>query len=306
MKPAVSPFAPSRLFLAVVVWLFPAPAFAQPPTARFTADRKDVRLSEWVRGTLTVEGTAPLRVELPKQLLDPITNPDWRIRSLGNPTVTRLDDNRERWTQTFRLDPYVPGESLPVIFAAVKVNGVEVLPGGFEVKVITTVPDALPEKAKPVTGIEELPPPPRDNRESPSPWPWVAATLVLAVVIVMLGRARRRLPVVSPLEWATAEFDRLESERFPVAVKVEGAAATLREFIERRFGIPAPRLTTAELSATSPPWTVEQADSLRALLDRCDRVKFAGDVPDDSGCRDLLARCREWLHQVSPSVTGPG
>ncbi|MCX7901236.1 MAG: hypothetical protein N2483_02890, partial [Burkholderiaceae bacterium] len=30
-------------------------------------------------------------------------------------------------------------------------------------------------------------------------------------------------------------------------------------------------------------WPVEQADALRVMLDECDRVKFAGNLPDDGG-----------------------
>jgi hypothetical protein len=46
-------------------------------------------------------------------------------------------------------------------------------------------------------------------------------------------------------------------------------------------------------------WSVEQADSLRRLLEECDRAKFAGEIPDDDGCRSLLVRGREWVDLVS-------
>ena len=105
-----------------------------------------------------------------------------------------------------------------------------------------------------------------------------------------------------PAEWAAAAFDRLERDGAAGAALVEGVAAVVRGFVERRFGIPAPKLTTQELlaAAVAGGWPVEQTEPLRALLDECDRAKFAGDVPDDDGCRGLLARGRDWVHGVDP------
>jgi len=276
--------------------------------ARFTTDRKDLRLSESLVATLTIDGPAPLRVELPQQLLDPITERDWKIQPQGTPTVSASGDNREKWIQTFRLDPYVPGDAMPVIFAAVKVNGREVLPGGFDVKVITTVTDAKAENAKPVTGIEELSPPPViDTPVSLTKWVLVGLVLVGVISIGIVRWLRQKPPPVRPQDWAEAAFDQLSSRENTGEALVAGAAAILREFIERQFGIPATTLTTSELLATpTQPWTVEQANTLTRILDRCDRAKFAGDVPDDSGCRDTLARCRQWVHDVSPAFPGPG
>ena len=81
----------------------------------------------------------------------------------------------------------------------------------------------------------------------------------------------------------------------------------VRGFIERQFGIPAPKLTTMELlvAAEQAGWAVEVSESLGRLLEICDRAKFAGDVPDDDGSRDLLAGGRDWVNRVS-SNTGPG
>src|SRR5439155_94444 len=84
-------------------------------------------------GALTVEGPAPLRVELPKQVLAPETERDWKIQPAGPAAVAPLPGGRERWAQAFRLDPYVAGE-FRVEFAPVKVNGREVTPAGFDVK----------------------------------------------------------------------------------------------------------------------------------------------------------------------------
>jgi len=292
--------------ISILATFFATVACAQD--ARFTTNSKRLTLSESLVATLTIEGPAPLRVELPTQLLDPITERDWKIQPRGTPTVSAIRNNREKWIQTFRLDPYVPGEAMPVIFAAVKVNGREVLPGGFDVKVITTVTDTKAENAKPVTGIEEISPPPvTDTPVSLTKWVVVGLVLVGVVTFGVVRWLRQKPPAVFPKDWAETAFDQLVRSEQTGEALVAGTAAILREFIKRQFGVPATTLTTSELLATpTQPWSVEQANTLTWILERCDRAKFAGDIPDDSGCRDVCARCRQWVHDVSPAVPGPG
>jgi hypothetical protein len=293
--------------ISVFVLLLPSVAFAQDVNlALMPAELKPIRLSEFINVTLTIEGPAPLRVELPKPLLVPEADRDWKIQPSGTATVTALAGQREKWSQTFRLDPYVPGD-MYVQFAPVKVNGRENIGPGVTVKVNTTISEAKPEAARPVTTIEELPVPP--VRPSDSPWPWILPAAALVVILaVALWQLRRKPPLVSPTEWAAAAFARLERDGVSGAALVERVAAILREFIDRRFGIPAPRLTTPELLAATEQTIrpVEETDALRGILDRCDRAKFAGDIPDDSGCRDLLTRSREWVHHISAADAEPG
>ncbi|VTT96424.1 Uncharacterized protein OS=uncultured bacterium GN=ACD_75C00779G0002 PE=4 SV=1 [Gemmataceae bacterium] len=300
-------FYVSRSWLAGVLLLI-APALAHAQTATFTTDRKPadpLRLSESLRATLTVEGAAPLTVALPDPLLDPISDRDWKIQPVGGPAVVALGNGLQRWTQAYRLDPYAPGPAMSVIFGPVRVNGREVQPGGFDVKVVSTVTEVKAEAARPVTGIEELPPPPGDTAVSQHPLWWVGGALAIVLLALVAARWRRKPPPVPPHAWAAAAFDRLEQGGGTGADLLAGAAAVVRGFIERQFGVPATRLTTEELLATPAAGAVEQADALRALLDRCDRAKFAGDVPDDGGCRRVLAGCRQWVDDVRAALPGP-
>ena len=288
----------------LLLLLFPALAFAQPPAVSATATTErpspKIRLSDSIRVTLAIEGPAPLRVELPEPLLAPESDRDWGIQPAGPAKVTPAGENRERWVQVYQLDPFVPGESQTVLFAPLKVNGREIPGPGCEVTVLPLTTEASGEVSRPVTPIEEVPPPPEPS--SSTVWWWVANALLVIVVVVVAWRMRRRPKPVPPREWAVAAFDRLERNAASRAALVEGVATVVRGFIDRRFGIPAPKLTTAELLAAveQAAWPVEQTDPLRRLLDDCDRAKFAGDVPDDDGCRSLLARGREWVNQVSP------
>ncbi len=274
---------------------------AQPMgvTADAKADRDRITLSGTVRVTLTIEGPAPLLIELPKQLLTADADTGWRIRPDGSAAVTPAANGRERWQQVYRLDPYTEGTPLVVSFSPVTVNGAKVTWPAVSVTVTRTVTEAIPTAARPVTPPEEVPPiilPP------PDPVPaWVFALGPVGVVLLMVVWVRRRRPKpVPPGEWALAALTKLAAGGPGGAEIAERVAAILRTFVERRFVIPATTLTTAELSvaAEKQGWPVEQAEPLGALLDECDRAKFAGDVPDDDGCRRLVRLAVDWVNDV--------
>jgi hypothetical protein len=298
----------------LLLLLLPAPASAQGVTVTAThAQKKPLALSDHVRVKLTVEGPAPLSVELPQPtqpgrpaesaLLVLESSEKWGIQFVGKPQKADVGNGRERWVQEFRLDPFEPGDWY-VRFAPLKVNGREVEGPGVALSVVPTKVTE-PQKA---TGIETLPPPQTIPRTTPAIL-WVAVGALAATAVVgVVWRLRRRPAPVTPAAWAAAVFDHLARERLSGPALLARVADVLREFVERRFGIPATKFTTHELLAAANEqavWSVEETDSLRAILDRCDRAKFAGDVPDDDGCRGLLVAGREWVDHVSAADAGP-
>ncbi len=300
---------------AFALLLWPTTAFAQDISAKVTFDlpnrKSTVRLSDSFSVTLTAEGPAPIQVQVPDPVLDAVSNRDWRITPVGAAEVKVIAPGREQWSRVFRLSPYVTGDSLDVIFAPLIVNNRMVSVGGFSISVITTVPEANAEAARPITGIETLPDPPPVTPPVHG-WQWILAGVVAGIgVAAMLAWRWRRRPVAPDArEAALAALDRLESETPDRAEQLERAAGILRTFIEQRHGIPATRFTTTELlTATreqADVGAIEEADALARILDRCDRAKFAGDIPDDNGCRSLVAACRDWLNQQRAACTGPG
>jgi hypothetical protein len=297
----------SSAALTSVLLVCPSLLFAQDPEISVTATHdlvgaahKSISLSESLFVTLRVEGPAPLRVELPKQLLVVESDRDWKIRAAGAPSVAPLGKDRQQWTQKFRLDPYVYGNAMTVVFAPIRVNNREVAAPGFVIAVEDPQLPLDPNKSSGVTGIETLPPTPRPPS---SPVWWWPAIFIVAIAIAALAWWMRRSPApIPPRQWAMAAFERLELEASPPAVVVNGIAAVVRGFIERQFGIPAPKLTTEELlvAAQQAPWPAEQTDALRGLLGDLDRVKFAGDIPDDAERGSLLVRSREWVNSICP------
>ena len=286
----------------VCVLLSPALLCAQPMDihADAIADTKSITLAGSVHVTLTLEGPAPLRVELPKQLLTADANGVWRIRPEGQAVPKALGNGREQWRQVYRLDPWVDGAPLRATFNPVSVNGEQVTWPAGSVTVTKTVGEASATAARPVTALEDvtlspqLPP-------SFTVWEWVVIAFGFVCFVVLgLAWSRRRKPKpVPPGEWALATLAKLEGGEAR-AETVERVAAILRTFVERKFAIPATKLTTAELSVATREqgWPVEQTEPLWALLDECDRAKFAGDMPDDDGCRRLVRLAIDWVNHI--------
>src|SRR5437764_3781887 len=158
-----------------------------PVTASLTLDRTAVPLSEPVRATVTVEGPAPLVVAAPPDVLAGASAEAWRVRPAGSASTEQLPGGRERWTQAYRLDPYVPGEAVPVAFAPFEVTAgggpaerVEVAPQA--VRVTTALKDPKAADARPVTGVEEPPP-------APAAGGWPAGLIVAVAAVVLLAVA---------------------------------------------------------------------------------------------------------------------
>lgn len=278
---------------------------AQPPA--ITTDSKvepkeaQITLAQSARVTLVIEGPAPLRVELPKELLTADSNAAWRIRPDprdAKPEVKPVGKDRERWQLTYRLDPYADGKALVVSFNPVTVNGEKVTWKPIEITVTRTVGDPATTPPRPPTDPEDPPPPPIEHPQFPLGAAILLGFAGVAVLVAVLARKRKAKPVPAH-ERALVRLAKLEGKAG--AEVVERVAAVLRAFVERRFAIPATKLTTAELAAAAREqgWPVEQAEPLWAILDECDRAKFAGDVPDDDGCRRLVRLAIDWVNHVS-------
>jgi hypothetical protein len=277
------------------------------PSVRATASASALRLSDTVEVTLTVTGTAPLRVELPKELLDPASAVGWQITPAGAATVS---PDGTTWTQKYTLSPFVPGESLVVRFNPIKVNGTDATPNELTFKVETSLRNATAADARPVTGVETLPPPPPAAEP-----PLVAAGLavlsgLVVALAVVLAVARKRTPKpLTPGEWVRERVGTLQSNllngRLTGAEFVECLATAFREYLTRRFGLNTEQKTTAELLASAGDmWDADTRGEVAELLTACDAVKFAGRVPTPTDCDDLTERVSKLVDGWERPVNG--
>ena len=139
-----------------------------------------------------------------------------------------------------------------------------------------------PDAREPVTGAMEADP----KRDLPPlSWKlvgWIALALVVVVAalvaLVLLVRylARRvKEHRMSPIERAWVELDRLLKKGLPGRGRYKDFYVELtmvvRRYIQRRYGIRAPHMTTEEFLRAAKP-----SDELRRFLESADMVKFAG------------------------------
>ena len=147
-----------------------------------------------------------------------------------------------------------------------------------------------PAAREPVTGGMEADP---KKDLPPLSWKlvgWVAlgvfclASFVLGLWLAIRYLVRRvREHRMSPIERAWVELDRLLQKGLPGRGRYKDFYVELtmvvRRYVQRKYGIKAPHLTTEEFFAElskSNSQTIEQSNNLRRFLESADMVKFAG------------------------------
>ena len=267
--------------------------------ARAVLDTDEIRLSGEARLTLTVEGPGPLGVTPPRPLITKANV--WRVREDNPPIREVLPEGRERWTQTYRLSPLVPGKS-PVALGALTVR-----PAGGQdltiewsseptVRVVTSIESPSADLLRPATDIEPLPPPPDVERRG-RPWLFaiVPVLLLVAAAAYLLGRRKPPVVVARDAAWAAGELTAMD-------LTADRCAAVLRQYLGWRFGLPAETRTTPELAAALTAegrLSPSAVGEWRALFDECDAARFSGTAPVVAGLAD---RARELVGSAEKSL----
>jgi hypothetical protein len=266
-----------------------------PPTATATADCPLIRLSDTLSVTLIADGSTPLRVELPKELLADESALVWKIEPVGAAEVRELAPGSGRWQQSFRLSPFLNGDPLPLTFNPIRVNGVEVPVNPLMVKVETSIRSPTAADARPVTDIEPLPPPTPTGFSPGFYLPVLcAAVFIAAVAVVLLRRRRKPVPLTSH-EWANRRLTELEATPLPATSVIDGIVDVIRGYLARRFQLTVDPLTTVELLRTADAagvWDADTRAAVGSILEACDGVKYSGRTPGPEQCRDWCERTR--------------
>ncbi|MDX2088586.1 MAG: hypothetical protein SFX73_12095 [Kofleriaceae bacterium] len=120
-----------------------------------------------------------------------------------------------------------------------------------------------------------------------------------------MGTRRRVLQQRSAYEEAVARLRSLEQAGAPDASGADAwfvqLSAIVRRYLEMRYEIRAPELTTEEflqVATARPELTSEHRRLLTQFLERCDRVKFAGYRPDADESIATLAAARGFVEDT--------
>ncbi len=132
---------------------------------------------------------------------------------------------------------------------------------------------------------------------------WIAAALAalafaVASVWLLLRFLARKIKEhrMSPIERAWVELDRLLSKGLPGRGRYKDFYVELtmvvRRYIQRKYGIKAPHMTTEEFLREAKP-----SDELRRFLESADMVKFAGVEATPEMADDATDSARAYLRQ---------
>jgi hypothetical protein len=277
-----------------------------PVSVSVTADRNELTYLETLTLRLRID-TAPGVVVEPPNLGEALSEKpfEYRIRDFSETSAVPIDDDTVRWEQKFDLEFFLSGEyELP----GVTVGFTDERESASPPSESDTTPRTRREAVVPPIVVTVIPPsdgrmesekltevPTLSTVELPAPpvrWGgWAAAIcglIVVAIALAMIVRrwkraARMRMePELPPHEWAECELQRLADENLPAAGRVKEyyyrLSGVIRIYIEKRFQLAAPEMTTEEFLTTvgrSAALHANHREALEPFLRSCDLVKFA-------------------------------
>ncbi len=290
-------------------------------------DRSRASIAERFTLTITAEAEDGVDVEMPEfgESLGELTIRDFRDVE-GRP----IEGGKRRWKQIYEIDAELSGtykvKPITVEFVDRRKETLRTAPPttsptsqpgvragltaeGFELEVTSLLEGEFdPTQFRDVKPPAEIP-------EPPSRWyAWViggfAGLGVLVVIVVLLARRLRgRGPkeiTVSPHEWAMDRLQALIDEDLIGQGQVQEfyyrLNAILRQYIELRFGLMAPEMTTEEfLDAlrTSDALRPDHKESLERFLAACDLVKYARYEPGSDEVEQVFATARDFIEQTT-------
>ncbi len=278
-----------------------------PVTVKATVDKSEATIGDRLRYEIIVEYPAGLEVTLPSF---GSTLGEFAIEDFGSAPPKRRGD-RMISKQWYRLDAYVAGEyTIPEPVVTFRdAEGIEHEAKGPALNVM--VKSLLPSdwesqdihEAKPLVVL--------GHRRW---WLWVAGSAALIGVGIGVWWWRRchaggviGPPPKPPHEVALAALEALRREDLLSHQRYETyyirLSGIVRQYVEGRFGLRAPEMTTEEFlqAATgAAELTFDQRQLLRQFLAHCDLVKFARYRPSSQEAEEAYAAAHRFVQETKP------
>ncbi len=145
--------------------------------------------------------------------------------------------------------------------------------------------------------------------------PWVILGILgFAIGLYTLFRSRRPKTRTreSAFDIARRQLSALEGQGLPTGDEVDTwyveLSAIIRTYLEDRYRVRAPELTTEEFLREAKQ-SAELRDEHRTLLSSflagCDRVKFAGYFPDEAESKAALVAAKRFVEETRPTPVAP-
>lgn len=288
-----------------------------PVTATLTLDPAEPRLGDPLVLTLEVFAKTGVVVEMPAfgEALGRFAIVDFAPREEATHDGLRMSQRYTLQASTSGRQriPRLRLEFLDQRDAGVDARAKELLTDELAFVVASVLPEGQP--------LDELRPLRASLPELQGPWlrrnwPWLVLGLgVVAAaaggVVWWLRRAEERARLTA-FDRAMARLERLQRRGLPAADAADSWYVELsdivRRYIEERFALRAPELTTEEFLAEagrSRELTAGHRELLAAFLARCDRVKFARYSPDEDESQDALRDARRFLEETAAAGGEP-
>jgi hypothetical protein len=302
---------PPRALLVVYSLLVCSAALvvAAPPPVRVTARIEPAHATIGTPLRYVLDVGAPRGVEVTVPAL-PGRIGDFRVVDFGR-APAREQGGRELVEYWYRLVGYDAGEHV-IPGPTITYRGGSSGSGRADAPDVTVVLDSVLARDPGAKDIRSAKPP----APVPSDWMPFAIFFVVAALAMALGGwgvwwlwRRRRMPRGSPArsagEIALEALDRLWADRLAEAGRYEEyyvrLSAVVRTYLEGRFGLRAPEMTTEEFLEAAPrnaELAAPARASLSSFLAEADLVKFARHVPERESAERAWRAARELVEST--------
>ena len=236
-----------------------------------------------------------------------------------NAVTTVLPDGKYRTSWRLYLEPQLLDAEKKYLIPSQSV--VFKLANGEEMTMLTDEYElSIPQPTAEELGALKVSDPPRVTElRTPYERLRLPVIIIACVFVAILGiwlvrnafrRHKTEAPIVvlTPYERAIRDLDALLQKELPRSGEYKayytGISAILRQYIEGRFALHAPKLTTEEFLHELASRTSIQLRSNRELLQEfltaCDLVKFAEQIPTAEQSAHLADTCRNFLDGTRP------
>jgi len=297
----------SCLIVGLLAWA--GMAQAEPVSLTAAVDREEVAIGEPVLYTLTLTRPEALSVTWPKVEAG---FGEFELYDAGNEPLSAREGTvtEQRW---YRVAGFAAGShTIPAPVATyTDASGVEREARGEALTI--TVTSVLPQQWE-TLDIQGAKPLMRIRRYG---WLWwLLGALGLAGMVggCWWWRARRTVatapapPLKAPHEIALEALERLRQEALPSRNAYEEYYVRLsdivRAYIEGRFSLRAPEMTTEEflqLASQGQALSFDHRSSLQTFLAHCDMVKFARYQPSGSEADEAFGAARRFVQETIPA-----
>jgi len=299
-----------HFIIAAVVVFFPCAVMAEGPlhpvAVTAEVDRSTVAIGDKVRYTIRVEAPKDIEIEFP-DFGDNLGG--FAVKDFGSEEKTFF--GKKRYAKWFLLDTYVSGTyEIPPTFIKYKEPGDEFFEE-IETETIEIIVESILETSDERQDIFEI----KKPHAYPERWGLYLA-IVLGVLIIILSivgiiyfRKKKAgeslIPPKPAHEIAYQALSALERKQLIDKGLIKDFFSELsliiRHYVEDRFDIRAPEMTTEEFLVsvkTSDELQAEQKCVLREFLERSDMVKFAKYGPAPEEIRSSFAAARRLVDET--------